>query len=117
MKGLWMKEFSKDHTERPLRILTWHVHGSYLYYLLHTPHEFYIPVNAGRTEAYGGLPPGNSYPWPSNAHEVPVEQVKNLDLDVILFQTKRNYLLDQYEILSDEQQRLPKMYLEHDPPC
>jgi glycosyltransferase involved in cell wall biosynthesis len=112
-----MKEFSKDHTERPLRILTWHVHGSYLYYLLHTPHEFYIPVNAGRTEAYGGLPPGNSYPWPSNAHEVPVEQVKNLDLDVILFQTKRNYLQDQYEILSDEQQRLPKMYLEHDPPC
>ncbi len=109
-------ELTNNHSKRPLRILTWHVHGSYLYYLLHTPHEFFIPVNAGRTESYGGLPAGDSYKWPENAHEVPVEQVKDLDLDIILFQAERNYLKDQYEILSESQLRLPKMYLEHNPP-
>lgn len=100
---------------RKLNILTWHVHGSYLYYLLQTPHEFYIPVKPGRPESYGGLPEG-SFPWPVNAHEVPAEEVRNLKLDAILFQSRRNYFEDQFEILSDEQQGLPRLYLEHDPP-
>ena len=38
-----------------------------------------------------------------------------LDLDCILFQSRRNYLEDQ-EILSPEQRRLPRIYVEHDPP-
>jgi glycosyltransferase involved in cell wall biosynthesis len=33
-----------------------------------------------------------------------------------LFQTNKNYLVDQYQILSEEQQKLPRIYLEHDPP-
>lgn len=105
-----------SNTKRPLKILTWHIHSSYLYYLLHTPHEFYIPVKPGRPEAYGGLPGGPSFTWPANAHEVPADEVRNLDLDVILFQVKRNYFYDQFEILSEKQRRLPRVYLEHEPP-
>ncbi len=37
---------------RPLRILTWHVHGSYLYYLVQSPHRFFLPVKPGRPEGY-----------------------------------------------------------------
>jgi len=48
--------------------------------------------------------------------EVPAEEVRNLDLDLVIFQTPKNYLEDQYEILSPEQQRLPKIYLEHNTP-
>ena len=71
-----------DGVGRILRILTWHVHGNYLYYLTQTPHEFYLPV--GRTEhGYRGRAPG--FPWPDNVHEVPAEQVRDLDLDCILF--------------------------------
>jgi len=99
---------------RPLRILTWHVHGSYLYYLCQAPHEFYLPVKPGRPGGYHGRT--RSYPWPDNVHEVPAEQVQHLDLDVILFQSRQNYLEDQYEILSAEQRSLPSIYLEHDPP-
>ncbi|RPI88241.1 MAG: glycosyltransferase family 1 protein [Chloroflexi bacterium] len=105
-----------SNNNRPLKILTWHIHSSYLYYLLQTPHEFYVPKKPGRPEAYGGLPKGPSFEWPSNAHEVPAHEVKNLDLDVILFQVKRNYIYDQFEILSEEQRMLPRIYLEHDPP-
>lgn len=34
---------------RPLRILTWHVHGNYLYYLSQVPHVFLLPVDSQRT--------------------------------------------------------------------
>jgi glycosyltransferase involved in cell wall biosynthesis len=102
-----------DEAGRRLRILTWHVHGNYLYYLTQTPHEFYLPV--GRTEhGYGGRAPG--FPWPANVHEVPVEQVRDLELDCILFQSAQHYVKDQYEILSDAQRRRARVYLEHDPP-
>jgi hypothetical protein len=47
---------------------------------------------------------------------VPAEEIRNLDFDSVLFQSRKNYLEDQYEILSPAQQRLPRLYLEHDPP-
>lgn len=98
---------------RPLRILTWHVHGNYLYYLSQVPHEIYLPVRPG-VEGYGGRLPG--FPWPDRVRDVPAGDVRNLDLDVVLYQSRRNWLVDQEEILSAEQRRLPRIYLEHDPP-
>ena len=97
-----------------LRILTWHIHGSYLYYLTQAPHEFYLPVKPGKPEGYGGRLP--NFPWGDNVHDVPVEEVCHLEIDCILFQSRRNYLQDQYEILSESQRQLPRIYLEHDPP-
>ncbi len=98
----------------PLRVLTWHVHGTYLFYLVQTPHQFFLPVKPGKPEGYGGAAPG--FPWPDNVHDVAAEDVKNLDLDCIIFQSAKNYLTDQYEILSEAQRKLPRVYLEHDPP-
>ncbi len=98
----------------PLRVLTWHVHGTYLFYLVQTPHQFFLPVKPGKPEGYGGTAPG--FPWPDNVHDVAAEDVKNLDLDCIIFQSAKNYLTDQYEILSEAQRQLPRIYLEHDPP-
>jgi hypothetical protein len=98
----------------PLRILTWHVHGSYLYYLTQARQEFYLPVKPGRPTGYGGR--SGTLPWPNNVHDVPAEQVKDLQFDAILFQSRQNYLEDQYELLTEEQRQLPRLYLEHDPP-
>jgi hypothetical protein len=100
---------------RPVRVFTWHVHGSYLYYLAHAHQEFYIPVKPGRPPGYAGLPPG-PFPWPANLHEVPIEAVPSLQFDCVLFQWASQWLEDQYEVLSPAQQRLPKVFLEHDPP-
>jgi hypothetical protein len=97
-----------------MRILTWHIHGSYLYYLVQAKHEFFLPVKPGRPEGYGGR--AGDFPWPDNVHDVPAEEVRRLQFDAILFQSRKNYLEDQYEILSKEQQSLPRLYLEHDPP-
>jgi glycosyltransferase involved in cell wall biosynthesis len=99
---------------RRLRVFTWHVHGSYLYYLTHANCDFYIPYAPDRPGGYGGK--AGAFPWPANLHEVPVNEVKNCQFDIILFQTRQNYETDQYEILSPAQRLLPKLYLEHDPP-
>ncbi len=36
------------------RVLTWHIHGNYLYYLSQAHQDFYVPVKPGRPEGYGG---------------------------------------------------------------
>jgi glycosyltransferase involved in cell wall biosynthesis len=100
--------------ERPLRVLTWHIHGSYLYYLTQTDCIFFLPYKNSTEEGYGGRT--SSFPWGDNVVNVPAENVKDLEFDVILFQSKKNYLEDQFLILSNEQRALPKIYLEHDPP-
>jgi glycosyltransferase involved in cell wall biosynthesis len=99
---------------RRLRVLTWHVHGNYLYYLTQAPHDFYLPVKSGKPEGYGGR--AGTLPWGDNVFEIPAEEVKDCPFDVILYQSHKNYLEDRFEVLSGEQLRLPQIYLEHDPP-
>jgi glycosyltransferase involved in cell wall biosynthesis len=99
---------------RPLRILTWHIHGNYLYYLGHVRHELIVPVKPGRPEGYCGR--SGTLPWQDTIREVPAHAVKDEPIDLILFQSRRNYEEDQHEILTPAQRRLPRLYLEHDPP-
>ena len=99
---------------RPFRLLTWHVHGSYLWYLSHVPHEIVLPVRPGRPEGYGGRLPG--FDWGPNVREVPAEVVRDMRFDAVLSQSRRNWEVDREEILSPAQRRLPRLHLEHDPP-
>ncbi len=100
---------------RPLRVLTWHIHGGYLYYLtVKSPHQFYLPSKPDRSGDYSGR--WGHIPWGNNVHDVPVEEVKKLDLDCIIFQRPSHYQTDQYEILTPEQRALPTIYIEHDTP-
>lgn len=96
------------------RILTWHVHGSYLYYLSQADCEFLLPVKEGRPHGYGGR--AGSFPWGDNVREVPADRVRQEDFDVVLCQAKRNYEIDRLELLSSRQLELPCIFLEHDPP-
>jgi glycosyltransferase involved in cell wall biosynthesis len=99
---------------RPIRVLTWHVHGNYLLYLSRANVEFCLPVKAGGHEGYGGR--GSTFPFPDRVRDVPAEEVRGLEIDCVLYQTRRNFEVDRHEILSDRQRRLPRVYLEHDPP-
>jgi glycosyltransferase involved in cell wall biosynthesis len=100
--------------KKNISIFTWHIHGSYLYYLSQGNFTIYIPVSASRTNRNIGR--GETFPFGENVIEVPLEEIKQLEFDCILFQHKENYLVDQYQILSEEQRDLPKIFLEHDPP-
>jgi hypothetical protein len=94
--------------------LLWHIHGSYLTALGQIDHNWYLPTTPDRPEGYGGR--GHNSTLPEYVREVPAEQVRDLDLDLVLFQTPKNYFQDQFKILSPRQQRLPAIYLEHNTP-
>ena len=97
-----------------LKIFTWHIHGSYLYYLSQIPHDIYLPKKQIPENGYYGITP--SYKWPANLHEIPFDKVKDHQFDCILYQSHQNFLEDQFDVLSQTQRNLPRIYLEHDPP-
>jgi len=99
---------------RRLRILTWHVHGNYLWYLTQASHEFWLVTDRERSTHHTGR--SGTLPWGRNVHEVPAESVRDHEFDVVLWQSRAEYENEQTTVLSSAQQRLPMVYLEHDPP-
>ena len=97
-----------------LRILTWHVHGNYLYYLSQVPHDFYVIADATRSPGYAGRT--GSLPWGDNIIDLPIEPVREQEFDCVLYQHRQGWEKDRVHLLSDAQRRLPAIYLEHDPP-
>jgi hypothetical protein len=104
---------NSKETQR-LKIFTWHIHGSYLFYLSKGDYTIYIPVKEKKEEGYYGR--GETFPFGENVIEIPANEVKEHQFDCLLFQTNKNFFVDQYEILTAEQRSLPRIYLEHDPP-
>jgi hypothetical protein len=99
---------------KKLNILVWQIHGSYLNTLVQAPHHFYLPTKPGKPEGYGGR--GPTYSWSPDTVEVPAEEVRNLDLDLVIYQTQKNFFEDAREVLTPEQRALPAIYLEHNTP-
>lgn len=119
-----MKKTKRESKQekKQLKILTWHVHGNYLYYLTQVPFVFYLPVTSPKKPGYFGKT--DSFVWGDNVREIAADKVKNLDIDCIIFQSNFNpqdpyakYVTEQINILSDYQLRyVPKLFIEHDPP-
>lgn len=99
---------------RPLKILTWHTHGSYLYYLAQAPHLFYVLSKPDRPPGYGGR--CGHMPWGDNVIDMPAAELPGRQFDCVVFQDDVQYQKDQYALLSAAQRALPKIYVEHDPP-
>ena len=101
-------------TERRLRVLTWHVHGNYLYYLTQAPHDFWLVTRPGNPPGHAGRT--GVLPWGDNVYEVDADEVSGREFDVVLYQHREHWETDRLEVLSDAQRALPRIYLEHDPP-
>jgi hypothetical protein len=99
---------------RPLRILTWHVHGNYLWYLSHVAHEIVLPVKPWRPHGYGGR--AGTFPWPDTVREVPVDRLADEQIDAVVYQAHDHWLVDRHEVLSPAQRAVPQIVVEHDPP-
>ena len=98
----------------PLRVLTWHVHGSYLWYQSHVPVTWLLPVTPERENPYGGR--GETFDWPDNVVEVPVDDVRDAEIDVVLTQHRANWETHRHELLGGRVDELPRVHVEHDPP-
>jgi glycosyltransferase involved in cell wall biosynthesis len=97
-----------------LRILTWHVHGNYLYYLTQVPHDFYLLTDEARSTHHTGR--SGILPWGDNVHEAPAASLQKMQFDAVLYQSRDTWEIDRDRYLSAAQRSLPTFYLEHDPP-
>ena len=98
---------------RRLRVLTWHVHGNYLYYLTQVAHDFFLVTDAQRSTHHTGR--SGTLPWGDNVYEAPLAQLQRMPFDVVLFQSRAEWESAQ-TTLGDAHRHLPRIYLEHDPP-
>jgi glycosyltransferase involved in cell wall biosynthesis len=103
---------------RRLNVLIWQIHGSYLNTLVQSfagfPYRFYLPTKPDKPEGYGGR--GPTYSWSPETVELPADKVRDLNLDLVVYQTEKNFTQDAREILTSEQLALPAIYLEHNTP-
>ncbi len=99
---------------RRLRILTWHVHGNYLYYLSQVPHDFLVVTKPGDPPGYAR--PGPGLTWGDNVQTIDAAAVKHAAFDCVLYQSRSPYEHDHYDLLTEQQRVLPAIYVEHDPP-
>jgi glycosyltransferase involved in cell wall biosynthesis len=97
-----------------LKVLTWHVHGNYLYYLTQAPHDFYLATLPDHPAGHAGRT--GTLPWGDNVHEVATDALHEHAFDVVLYQHRRHWEHDRVNVLSPAQRALPSIYLEHDPP-
>ena len=98
---------------RRLRVLTWHVHGNYLYYLSQVPHDLYLVTDAERSTHHTGR--NGTLPWGPNVHDAALENLQEMQFDLVLFQSRAEWEAAD-RTLGAAHRALPRIYLEHDPP-
>src|SRR5215213_6688548 len=97
-----------------LSILIWHIHGSYLNALTHMEHDWILPVKPGNPTGYAGR--GRTFDMPAWVREVPAGRLCDEDIDLVIYQTPDNLLIDGPELLGERQWTVPSIYLEHNTP-
>jgi hypothetical protein len=97
-----------------MRVLVWHVHGSYTTSLVQGPHDYLVPVVPDRGPDGRGR--ARTWDWPANAREVTPEQLRHEDVDVVVLQ--RPHEVDLVERWTGRRlgRDLDAVYLEHNAP-
>lgn len=74
-----------------------------------------VPLDSGYPDPhYGGR--GTSYSLPENVKEVQVVDIARQEFDLVIYQSRVQWETERFRILTPDQQRLPAIYIEHDPP-
>jgi hypothetical protein len=91
-----------------LRILLWHLHGSWTTAFVQGGHDYLIPVTPDRGP--DGLGRARTWDWPASVREVPLDRIVEAEPDVVILQRP-------HEVhLIPPLGRRPVIYLEHDAP-
>ncbi|ONH23655.1 glycosyltransferase [Pseudofrankia asymbiotica] len=97
-----------------MRVLLWHVHGSYTTSFVQGGHEYVIPVIPDRGPDGRGL--ARTYPWPSSVREASPRQLRDLDVDVVVLQRPHELELAERWLGRRPGQDVPAIFLEHNTP-
>lgn len=100
-----------------MRILLWHVHGTWTTAFVQGGHEYLIPVLPGRPADGRGRPsrPG-TFDWPRSAVEVTPEALRDTGVDVAIAQRPRDLELIRSWTGRAPGTEVPVIYLEHNAP-
>jgi glycosyltransferase involved in cell wall biosynthesis len=99
-----------------VRVLLWHVHGSWTTAFVQGVHEYLIPVTADR--GADGLGRARTYPWPASAVEVTREEAEDAEVDVVVLQRPHELEGLAAEWLGGRRpgREVAAVYLEHNAP-
>jgi glycosyltransferase involved in cell wall biosynthesis len=99
-----------------MRVLLWHVHGSYTTALVQGPHTYLVPVVAGRGPDGRGR--ARTWDWPASVVEVTAEACARADVDVVVLQRPEELGELARRWLGGRQpgRDVPAIYLEHSAP-
>ncbi|MCO1654563.1 glycosyltransferase [Pseudonocardia humida] len=97
-----------------MRILIWHVHGSWTTSFVQGGHDYLIPTLPERGPWGGGRPA--AWDWPANAVEVAPEDLADADVDVVVLQRPEEIELAARWLGRVPGRDVPALYLEHNAP-
>jgi hypothetical protein len=97
-----------------VRILIWHVHGSWTTAFVQGPHEYLLPVTPDRGP--DGLGRARTWDWPASAREVTPAQLREEPPDVVVLQRTRDLDLVREWLGREPGRGLPAVFLEHNAP-
>ncbi len=97
-----------------MRILHWHVHGSWSTAFVQGPHTYLIPVTSDRGPDGRGR--AATFPWPERAVEVAPAALAREPVDLVVLQRPRELALVERWLGRRPGRDLPAVYLEHNTP-
>jgi hypothetical protein len=97
-----------------MKVLLWHVHGSWTTAFVEGNHDYLIPVLPGRGP--DGLGRARTWNWPASAREVTPAQLRGEDVDVVVLQRMRDLELVREWLGREPGRDLPAVFLEHNAP-
>ena len=97
-----------------MRILLWHVHGSWTDALVRGQHTYLLPLDAARSPDGRGR--GLTWDWPVAAVEVPIRELAELEIDLVVLQRDRDVELCRAWTGRRPGRDVPAVWVEHNTP-
>ena len=97
-----------------MKILLWHVHGSWTTAFVQGRHDYVVPVLPGR--GADGVGRARTWDWPSSVRECSPAQLRDEDFDVVILQRPSELQLVRDWLGRAPGMDLPAIYLEHNAP-
>jgi glycosyltransferase involved in cell wall biosynthesis len=98
-----------------MRILLWHVHGSWTTSFVQGGHDYLLPVTPDRGP--DGLGRARTWDWPATVREVPPEELAGAEVDVVVLQRPHELELAQRWLGRRPGVDVPAVYVEHNTPA
>jgi hypothetical protein len=97
-----------------MRVLLWHVHGSWTTAFVQGSHEYVLPVTPDRGP--DGLGRATTWDWPAAVREVPHDRLRETHVDAVVLQRPHELRLVEDWLGRRPGRDVPAVYVEHNTP-